>query len=205
MRNEIGNDFPEHGRDEDLRRIAGMIASLHDREPPGELIDSVMARIKPKKLGRLRVLWRRMKVPVAFAPLRMAYVAAASLALAFLAVFLVADRAPEQISVTSLQQVMNESVRTVVFSLNMPGASRVELIGSFNQWRSGDLLMNWDESRKAWTVSLGLQKGRYEYAFLVDGEEVVPDPKAFIHQEDGFGNKNSIIIVERNNAHEAGI
>jgi 1,4-alpha-glucan branching enzyme len=107
--------------------------------------------------------------------------------------------------VTSLQQKRNGSDRTVVFTLNIPGASKVELIGSFNKWRSGDFLMRWDESRKAWSVSLDLQKGRYEYAFLVDGEKVVPDPKALINRDDGFGNKNSILIVERNNGHEAGI
>lgn len=205
MANEIQDNFREPGQDEDLRRIAGMIASLPDREPPGELVDSVMARIKPKQLGRLRVLWRRMKVPVAFAPLRMAYVAVGSLALAFLTVVFLAERAPEQNRVTSVQEVMNESARTVVFRLNIPGASRVELIGSFNQWRPGDFLMKWDESRKLWTVSLDLQKGRYEYAFLVDGEAVVSDPKAFMHRDDGFGNKNSILIVERNNGHEADI
>jgi 1,4-alpha-glucan branching enzyme len=87
----------------------------------------------------------------------------------------------------------------------MPGASRVELIGSFNQWRPGDFVMKWDESRKAWVVSLDLQKGRYEYAFLVDGVKVVPDPNALIYRDDDFGNKNSILIVERNNGHEAGI
>ena len=92
----------------------------------------------------------------------------------------------------------------MVFTLSTPGASRVELIGSFNQWRPG-VLMTWDESRKIWIVSLSLQKGRYEYAFLVDGEKIVSDPKALINQDDGFGNKNSILIVERNHDHEAGI
>jgi hypothetical protein len=204
MTNEMKGGFSEDVQEEDLRRIAGMIANLPDREPPGELIESVMARIKPKQLGRLRVMWRRLKVPVAFAPLRIASVAA-TFVLAFLAVLLLVDRAPEQISVTSLQQVMNGSERTVMFTLNMPGASRVELIGSFNQWSPGDFVMQWDESRKAWVVSLDLQKGRYEYAFLVDGEKVVPDPNALISRDDDFGNKNSILIVERNNGHEAGI
>jgi hypothetical protein len=204
MTNEIKGGFHGDLQEEDLRRIAGMIANLPDREPPGELIGSVMARVKPKKLGRLRVLWRRMQIPVVFAPLRMASIAA-SLVLAFLAVFLLVDRTPEQVSVTSLQQVMNRSERTVIFTLNMPGASRVELIGSFNQWRPGDFVMKWDESRKAWVVSLDLQKGRYEYAFLVDGVKVVPDPNALIYRDDDFGNKNSILIVERNNGHEAGI
>ena len=198
------NDFPEKMSDEDLRRIAGLIASLPDREPPEKLIDSVMARIKPKKLGRIRMLWRRMQAPVAFAPLRMASVAG-SLALAFLVVFVLVERAPEQTPLTSLRQEGTKKGQTVVFTLNMPGASRVELIGSFNHWRPGDFLMKWDESRKAWIVSLSLEKGRYEYAFLVDGEKIVPDPSALIDQDDGFGNKNSVLVIERNGRHEAGI
>ena len=204
MTNDMNEDDRKDLQDKDLRRIAGMIASLPGREPPAEIIDSVMARIRPKKLGTLRALWRRMQVPLAIAPLRMASVAA-SLALAFLAVFLLVHRSPEQISVTSLPQGMNGGERSVVFTLNMPGASRVELIGSFNQWKPGDSVMTWDESRKAWVLTLDLRKGTYEYAFLVDGEKVLPDPNALIYRDDGFGNKNSILIVERNNGHEAGI
>jgi len=203
MKNEIKDRLLEDVQEE-LRRIAGMIATLPDREPPGELIDSVMARIKPRKSGKLKVFWRFMQAPVAFAPLRMASMAA-SFALVFLAVLLLVDRAPEQSPVTSLQQVMNGTERTVVFTLNMPDASRVELIGSFNQWKPGDFVMTWDESRKTWAVSLDLQRGRYEYAFLVDGDKVMADPNALIYRDDGFGNRNSILIVERNNGHEAGI
>lgn len=204
MTNKPHDAFGEDLKDKDLRRIAGMIANLPDREPSGELIDSVMARIQPKKSSRLKVLWRRMSVPVALVPLRMVS-AAASVALVLLVVILLADRGPEQASVGSLPRAENGSERTVVFTLNMPDASRVELIGSFNQWKPGDSVMTWDESRKAWILSLDLRKGRYEYAFLVDGEKVVPDPNALIYRDDGFGNKNSILIVERNNGHEAGI
>lgn len=204
MRNEPHHDFGKDLQDKDLRRIAGLIATLPDRKPPAELIDSVMARIKPKRLGRFRVLWRRLAVPVAFAPLRMASVAA-SVAVVFVAVVLVMNRNPEQLSISSLPQAVNGGERRVVFTLNMPGASRVELIGSFNRWKPGDAVMTWDASRKAWVLSLDLRKGRYEYAFLVDGEKVVPDPNALIYRDDGFGNRNSVLIVERNHGHEAGI
>lgn len=204
MTNKPRDAFGGDLEDKDLRRIAAMIANLPDREPPGELIQSVMARIQPRKSSRLAILWRRMSVPVSFVPLRIVS-AAASLALVLLVVILLAGRGPDQTSVTSLPRAENGSERTVVFTLNMPDASRVELIGTFNQWKPGDSVMTWDESRKAWVLSLDLTKGRYEYAFLVDGEKVVPDPDALVYRDDGFGNKNSILIVERNNGHEAGI
>ena len=204
MASEIKNEFPEKICDEDLLRVAGLIASLPDRDPPDKLIQSVMTRVKPKRLGKLRVWWRRMQTPVSFAPLRIASVAG-SLALAVLVVFLLVERVPEQTLVVPLQQQSGRKAQAVVFTLNMPGASRVELIGSFNHWRPGDLLMKWDESRKAWMVTLNLDRGRYEYAFLVDGERVVPDPSAIMNQDDGFGNKNSVLVIERNGRHEAGI
>ena len=204
MTNKPRDAFGGDLEDKDLRRIAAMIANLPDREPPGDLIHAVMARIQPKKSSRLAILWRRMSVPVSFVPLRIVS-AAASLALVLLVVILLAGRGPDQTSVTSLPRAENGSERTVVFTLNMPDASRVELIGTFNQWKPGDSVMTWDESRKAWVLSLDLTKGRYEYAFLVDGEKVVPDPDALVYRDDGFGNKNSILIVERNNGHEAGI
>ena len=72
MTNDMNEDDRKDLQDKDLRRIAGMIASLPGREPPAEIIDSVMARIRPKKLGTLKALWRRMQVPLAIAPLRMA-------------------------------------------------------------------------------------------------------------------------------------
>jgi hypothetical protein len=204
MRNDIRHDFGKDVQEEDLGRIAGMVATIADREPPGEIIDSVMARIKPKKLSRLRILWRRIQFPVSFAPVRVASLATMA-GLALFAVVFFVDRTPVRTPATALRRVASDSERTVVFSLNMPGASRVELIGSFNEWRPGDFVMKWDESRKVWITSVSLRKGRYEYAFLVDGEKVVSDPNALVYLDDGFGNKNSVLIVDRNNGHEVGI
>jgi 1,4-alpha-glucan branching enzyme len=90
----------------------------------------------------------------------------------------------------------------VTFTLNMPDASNVEVIGSFNQWTPNGFRMDWDERRGLWVLSVPLERGRYEYAFLVDGKTILPDPKAFMQQDDGFGNKNSILIIERDNGHE---
>ncbi len=205
MANEIKNDISERICDEeDLLRVAGLVASIPDRNLPAELIPSVMTRVRPKRLGKLRVWWRRMQTPVSLVPLRVASVAG-SLALAVLLLFLMVERAPEQTQLTSVQEASNPKAQTVVFSLKLAGASRVELIGSFNHWRPGDFLMKWNESRKAWMVTLDLDKGRYEYAFLVDGEKVLPDPSALVNEDDGFGNRNSVLVIERNGRHEAGI
>ena len=46
-----------------------------------------------------------------------------------------------------------------------------------------------------WVLELRLPEGRHEYAFLVDGKMLVTDPSARFSQDDGFGNKNSILFV----------
>jgi 1,4-alpha-glucan branching enzyme len=79
------------------------------------------------------------------------------------------------------------------------------VIGSFNQWTPNGFRMHWDERRGLWILSARLERGRYEYAFLVDNQVVVPDPKALLQQDDGFGNKNSILIIERDNNNETKI
>ena len=40
-----------------------------------------------------------------------------------------------------------------------------------------------------------LRAGRYTYAFLLDGRLWVPDPTAPLAPEDGFGRRNSVVVV----------
>jgi hypothetical protein len=44
-------------------------------------------------------------------------------------------------------------------------------------------------------VELPLQTGRYQYAFIVDGERWVVDPKAPRAVEESFGAPNSVVTV----------
>ena len=50
-----------------------------------------------------------------------------------------------------------------------------------------------------------LEKGRHAYAFLVDGKRLVSDPAALLGEEDGFGNRNSILVIEGENNHETSL
>lgn len=68
-----------------------------------------------------------------------------------------------------------------------PGASRVHLIADWNQWggyegptgrydsETGVMTLNEDGY---WVIPIpaGVPRGRYRYAFLVDGHRVIPDP-----------------------------
>lgn len=85
----------------------------------------------------------------------------------------------------------NPSVR---FTLIAPGAGSVCVAGSFNGWSRQSHCMRREGG--TWAVSVPLPPGRYEYAFVVDGDIWQADPGATLSEESGFGRKNSILIVE---------
>ena len=47
----------------------------------------------------------------------------------------------------------------------------------------------------AWTVTLPLEPGRYEYSFVVDGNRWIGDPFAVEKSNDGFGSQNAVLDV----------
>ena len=201
------NEFDNHSSKalgKDLRRIAGMVANIPDVEPPDKLIESVMARIQPKKIVWWRRILRQLQIPFYVTPLKIVPFGASAAALIIVAlVFL--GRTPDVKDAAQNFMGVKKLLAAVTFTLNMPDASNVEVIGSFNQWMPNGFRMHWDENRGLWVLSVPLERGRYEYAFLVDGKTILPDPKAVMQQDDGFGNKNSILIIERDNGHETRI
>ena len=81
----------------------------------------------------------------------------------------------------------------VTFEVHAPGAHEVELVGSFNGWRPGDLVLQGPDATGYWTTTVRLPSGRHEYLFLLDGKEWVTDPQAAAHRPDGFGRSNALI------------
>lgn len=187
--------------DGDLRRLAGLVADFPDREPPEALTRVIMGNIRPKRLGLMgRIMWK-LRTPIFFSPFKMV-VLGASFAAAVLLAAVFLGIGPEKRTVVFAPP---KNLAMVVFTLEMPDASSVHVVGSFNGWKPEGVPMCWDHSQKLWTLSLPLERGRYEYAFLVDGKKLVQDPKALLQQEDGFGNRNSVLIIERKNGHEKAI
>ncbi len=87
---------------------------------------------------------------------------------------------------------------TFHFELHAPGADRVELLGTFNDWKSGDIELTGPDASGHWTAEVALPEGRHEYIFLVDGTRWLADPKAATHRPDGFGRVNTVIKVYDN-------
>jgi hypothetical protein len=79
------------------------------------------------------------------------------------------------------------------FVIYQPGAHRVAVMGSFNQWQA--LEMEPAGSLGYWEINVPLPPGEYRYSFLLDDGRQVPDPTRLVHERDDFGGQNSIISV----------
>jgi anti-sigma factor RsiW len=82
-------------------------------------------------------------------------------------------------------------VRLVVVQ---PGAKVVQAAGDFNGWNPSRTPLE-QTVEGAWTVTLPLEPGRYEYQFVVDGERWIGDPFAVEQSNDGFGSRNAVLDV----------
>ncbi len=81
----------------------------------------------------------------------------------------------------------------VSFEFVKPGASRVCVAGSFNDWNPEKApLIPTGDGR--WIAQLEVDPGRYEYLFVADGQWVA-DPKAPESVENPFGGRNSVVTV----------
>jgi 1,4-alpha-glucan branching enzyme len=83
----------------------------------------------------------------------------------------------------------------VRFELSAPSAHEVSLAGSFNGWNSSGIALRRSQVPGLWTVTVPLPVGEYQYLFIVDGTQWLPDPTAHAQVDDGFGRSNSVIVV----------
>jgi hypothetical protein len=89
-----------------------------------------------------------------------------------------------------------DTVMTFVFVTH--DASKVALVGDFNQWNADATPMKRIANSNAWTVTLPLSVGRHVYSFYAvgaDGEKWLTDPNAPATPDDGFGRRNSVVLV----------
>jgi hypothetical protein len=191
--------------EKDLRRIAGLIADIRYAEPPESLTENVLANIKPKKMSFFKRFWRKLRTPVSVTPLRLLPAGGSVLAIFALALTLLWQAPGERVVTQRINEVADQRLNTVMLFLDRSDATDVEVIGSFNNWSQEGVRMVWDKDRRLWVVALHLKRGSYEYAFRVNNREIVADPKAILHRDDGFGHQNSILIIGNGNGSETRI
>ena len=81
------------------------------------------------------------------------------------------------------------------FVLIAPEAASVHLTGDFLEWSPEGLALADPRGTGVWTADVPLPPGIYQYTFVIDGSEWLPDPRAVSQVDDGFGQMNSLLIV----------
>jgi hypothetical protein len=89
-----------------------------------------------------------------------------------------------------------EGTAPVTFMLRAPGATRVSVVGDFNNWDAEATPMAHSGSGDLWVLNVRLPRGVHLYSFVLDGSEWRPDPSAPLAADGSFGAHNSVIVVD---------
>jgi hypothetical protein len=93
------------------------------------------------------------------------------------------------------------TIHVVRFVVTDPAARSVSLVGDFNSWDKSATPLSATGIPGVWSVSLPLQAGRHEYAFIIRGggrERWVADPFT-LPIRDELGTETSVITVSSDN------
>jgi len=80
------------------------------------------------------------------------------------------------------------------FVIYQPDANRVEIAGSFTNWKATPLRKI--ESTGYWDITINLLKGEHRYVYILEGSQKVTDPTIMARENDDFGGENSILLME---------
>jgi 1,4-alpha-glucan branching enzyme len=83
----------------------------------------------------------------------------------------------------------------VIFHFYDSDAKKVHVVGDFNNWnRLADPLVDRNGDGH-WTLFYTLSPGNYQYKFVVNGAEWIPDPRNPESTPDGFDSVNSLLRI----------
>jgi len=177
----------------------GLVAGV-DRTPVilSPTLDArVMATVRHHATSRTRRVWRWLATP-RDVELRLrvrpwAAWAGGLAAAAGLALLL--TRPPARLPAGAVAaRDASPNVVFVRFVLYAPGAKRVAVAGTFNQWDQTAAPLVPAGTGGVWSTTLALPVGQHQYAFVVDGRRWIADPAAPA-VDDGFGRRNSVLAV----------
>lgn len=80
--------------------------------------------------------------------------------------------------------------KTQTFSLAVPGATSVTLVGSFTNWRQHPIPLK-RESGGLWQISVELPSRTHHYRFIVD-DQWHDDPACALRVANPYGTENSV-------------
>ena len=178
---------------DDLIRLLGTA----DRTPvtfSPELTTRVMATVRRHAKSPARRAWRWLAAPrdvhVRVRPWTVGVALAAAAALALV----IGKPQPGSRAGSVASNSSASNVMFVRFVLHAPGAKRVTVAGTFNQWDQNAAPLIPAGTDGVWVTTLALPVGQHQYAFVVDGQRWVADPSAPA-VDDGFGRRNSVVAV----------
>lgn len=95
------------------------------------------------------------------------------------------------------QEIVNITSKTEWTQLFLKGEqlNEVYVIGDFNNWKKEEKYKLKKIGSDIWSLNIPLEKGKYRYKFL-SGNTWLPDPHNKLVEDDSFGGKNSLIIIE---------
>jgi len=177
-------------------KLKEMVASLNflpQVSAPQNLTQNIMAKISQEEI-QIQSSWiDNLKKQISIPRLSFRLVGAAAAAvLVMFFTFTFIFNTPDTSPICSAE---------VQFSLkiNDNKAHTVAIAGDFNNWDPQTNTLEDPEGDGIWTGTLNLKPGRYEYMFVMDGENWFPDPNALRYVKDGFGNKNAILEINNCN------
>lgn len=181
------------------RTALGALERLPRISAPVDLAARVMAAVKPKRQSVFTRLRRWLESrPMLGWEFGGAALAASVLfvTLAPQSMMLPADGSLHASSpLTLASHTPGSDGGSLQFSLYAPQAHSVALIGDFNGWGSTAEVKLKPSANGMWSVIVPLPAGRYQYAFLLDGQRWVTDPRAERHVNDDFGRQNAVITI----------
>lgn len=164
---------------------------------PASLARNVMAAVTPKRQSA----WARVRLWLEQRPMLGWEFGGAAMAASALIVVLVplsmtppvenSAQVPSSLKMASHNPAAESNA--LQFSLYAPQAQNVALIGDFNGWGSMGEVKLAPVGKGIWSANVALPAGRYQYAFLVNGQHWVTDPRAQQHVKDDFGRQNAVI------------
>ena len=187
------------GEQEDgLERIRELYRATPMLRPEGRrrVHDALLAEPSPNGFGRLARFWHEPRWFTA-RPWALAAAVVALMVVGAGLERLISWRSAEhdqKVAALLNAKAAADSMTVVHFTLSAPGAASISLVGDFNEWDASATPMRQTASG-VWSVSIPLSHGRHVYAFVVNTARWVNDPGAPLAPEDGFGVRNSVVVV----------
>lgn len=198
MRDERSLDgFTESNDAETDQLINEIAATLRAEEEPSAGFDRrVMAAVRHEAAAAFRAdsrpWWRQRSISLS--PVGALALAASVAAVAYIGAREIESPSDPLSNSATMATTDADDTEIVRFVFVDPGATRVAVVGSFNQWRKDATPLEATGVPGVWAVSVPLEAGRHEYAFVVDGEKWSPDPFAPAITDE-FGTESSIVRI----------